>query len=370
MKIAIMTQPLGRNFGGIMQAWALQKVLSRMGHQVITIDRQADKPNFIYLFARFLYRKLIIKSNQKIESEIYSNYKFDRTHRFIISNIIMSGRLDSVSKLKAHFDKEKYDAVIVGSDQVWRPKYSPDIKNFFLDFVAEKKIKRIAYAASFGVDEWEFNIKQRDKCAILIKKFNFISVREDSGVNLCSKYFNVSAEHVLDPTLLLDKSDYENLIGEERLKEKSSGLYTYFLDPAPEKTIFAQKMSAKTGEEIYSCQNENYVDDKNISENFKADVMADPIDWLAGFANAKYVLTDSFHGMVFSLIFEKPFSVIINNERGAARFSSLIDVLNLPSSCIMSGSDLILKKPEFPDTYLESISALKSKSLMLLRGAL
>jgi uncharacterized protein YqgQ len=324
MKIAIMTQPLGKNYGGIMQAWALQQVLKRMGHEVVTIDRQPDQPSMAYKAARLAYRagmKAIGKRKAPINFEKHLPTILQHTRSFIDQHITMSEPLYSTQQLRDHFDRENYDAVIVGSDQTWRPKYSPNIYNFYLDFLEDKEILRIAYASSFGVDEWEYTEEQTKRCAELAKKFDAISVREDSGIELCRKYLGVEATHVLDPTLLLDKEDYLQLIGPERLKAQPEGVYTYFLDKTSNKLALAQQASDELGELVYSCQAEYSIG----SEQAEIDkcVMPDIRDWLAGFANAKYVITDSFHGMVFSIIHEKLFSIVINKSRGMSRFDSL-----------------------------------------------
>ncbi|HFG2044367.1 TPA: polysaccharide pyruvyl transferase family protein [Vibrio cholerae] len=348
MKIAIMTQPLGHNYGGMIQAWALQRVLIKKGHKVITIDRQREKRGFIYNSARLVYRsmgKMIGKRKIPVNFESKFPYIYKNTINFISDNIVTSEPLDSTSSLKAHFSHQNYDAVIVGSDQTWRPQYSPNIENFFLDFCEGQKIKRIAYATSFGVDEWEFSLAQTKRCAELAKKFSAISVREDSGVELCRNFLGVVAEHVLDPTLLLDKSDYEELIGSNRIKDKNAGIYTYLLDKSPDKIAFTQFVEEMLGEPVYSCQ-PKYGVEANMSSKIDDYIMPDPRDWLAGFANAKYVLTDSFHGMVFSIIFNKPFLVINNKSRGAARFLSLLNLINQSDRVVNNISSVSNKEIE------------------------
>ncbi|THG87340.1 polysaccharide pyruvyl transferase family protein [Pseudomonas sp. A-1] len=320
-----MTQPLGTNYGGIMQAWALQQVLKRMGHNPVTIDRQPDAKGLAYHAARLGYRtlqKALGKRKAPINFERHLPTILQHTRAFIDQNLSISEPLGSTAKLKAHFVREEYDAVIVGSDQTWRPQYSPNIENFFLDFLEGFEIKRIAYASSFGVDEWEFTEEQTRRCAALAKRFDSISVREDSGVELCRKHLGVEASHVLDPTLLLDKADYQQLIGPERLSSKPYGVYTYFLDKTPAKQTLAQQASEQLDEPVYSCQARLSVTDE-FQGSLDSFIMPSCLDWLAGFANCRYVVTDSFHGMVFSIIFGKPFFVIRNEGRGQARIESL-----------------------------------------------
>lgn len=330
MRIAIMTQPLGTNYGGIMQAWALQQVLKRMGHYPVTIDRRPDPPTKAYKAARLAYRagmKAIGKRKAPINLESYQPTILQHTRSFIDHHIMTSDPLYSTRQIGDHFSCKRYDAVIVGSDQTWRPKYSPNIYNYFLDFLKDVEILRIAYASSFGVDDWEFSEEQTGRCAELARKFSAISVREDSGLELCRRYFGVEATYVLDPTLLLDKEDYLHLMGDERAKTSFEGIFTYFLDRSPEKQALAEGLSGELQQPIYSCQ-PRYALSGDFSD-IEGYTMPDVRDWLAGFSNAKFVLTDSFHGMVFSLIFGKPFYVIKNKKRGAARFTSLLSVCGL-----------------------------------------
>lgn len=329
MKIAIMTQPLGKNYGGIMQAWALQQVLKRMGHEVVTIDRQPDQTIMAYNVCRLAYRtamKVIGRRKAPINLEKHLPTILKHTKFFIAEHIHMSEPLYSTKQLKAHFDRENYGAVIVGSDQAWRPKYSPNIYNFFLDFLEGNKIKRIAYACSYGVDKWEFTKVQTIRSAELAQLFDAISVREDSGVDLCRKYLGVEAQHLLDPTLLLQQEDYEQLIGSEKLKDKKEGIFTYFLDKTTEKKDLAEQLSKETGESVFYCQAKSNLSD-NVLSYIDDYVMPNPIDWLTALANAKYVLTDSFHGMVFAIVFRKPFYIIRNESRGTNRFDSLLSLI-------------------------------------------
>lgn len=347
MKIAIMTQPLGKNYGGIMQAWALQQVLKRMGHEVVTIDRQPDEPSLVYRAARFAKRvglKAVGKRKAPINLEKHLPTILQHTKSFIDQHLTMSEPLYSTQQLRGHFDRENYDAVIVGSDQTWRPKYSPNIYNFFLDFLEDKKILRIAYASSFGVDEWEYTEEQTKRCAELAKKFDAISVREDSGVELCRKYLGVEATHVLDPTMLLDKEDYLQLIGPDRPNKKKQGVYTYFLDKAPEKLMRAERFAKELGGPVYSCQ-ANYNIGEGKSSSLKDFVMPDIRDWLAGFGNARLVLTDSFHGAVLSIMLNRPFWVVINEQRGSARFESLLSSTGHKDS-ILNAQNLNMSMPD------------------------
>src|SRR5690606_15864360 len=132
----------------------------------------------------------------------------------------LSHKITSDSGMKA-LNNIGFDTYIVGSDQCWRPKYSPNITNYFLDFLNDKQnVIRISYAASFGTSDWEFNEPETKMCRDLIQKFDAVSVRESSGIELCQKYLDKEAQHVLDPTMLLELDDYITKIGRASCRER------------------------------------------------------------------------------------------------------------------------------------------------------
>lgn len=351
MKIAIMTQPLGRNYGGMMQAYALQKVLRDMGHDVTTINHQYKQPNYFYRQARLVYRaikKITAQPKAPANLEKKIDYLAQDSQTFIDKYIVQSEPIIITSDLKNHFERQNYDVVIVGSDQTWRPKYSPNIYNYYLDFLSNNKnIKRIAYASSFGVDSWEYSDEETEKCAQLVALFDAISVREQSGVDLCKIHLGVDSECVLDPTLLLDKEDYLELIGDKYKGGQSEGVFTYILDSNEDKIAAADYVANELNTYTYKCQ-------AKCSNDLNDYKMPSVQDWLASFANAEFVLTDSFHGMVFSIIFEKPFLVILNKERGAARFESLLTKLN--------SEDRLISNSKFIANEVLNVKAVKEIS--------
>ena len=362
MKIAIMTQPLGHNYGGIMQAWALQQVLKGMGHEPVTIDRQPAPPSFAYQMVRKAYRVLKGKTPTPSEAALADISRHLRS--FTDEHIVMSPTLNSTAKLRAHFMSTAYQGVVVGSDQTWRPKYSPNIYNFFLDFLTDTRIRRISYASSFGVDNWEFSPKETKRCAKLAQQFAFISVRETSGIELCAKHLGVKAQAVLDPTLLLTKDDYIALLEKNSTRPTpKGGLYTYFLDKSPKKDDVAQQLAVKAGLNTFKRQADRSIQDWETGATGPY-LMPPVTDWLSGFYHANFVVTDSFHGMVFSIIFGKPFMVILNPDRGSARFESLLSQLGM-SDRLMSESDPIPHAaPPTPCTsYTETLASLRALSL-------
>lgn len=332
MRICVLTQPLYTNYGGLLQAYALQAVLKRMGHDVWTEDRKYaySLKGRVSLFIRRILspvRKVYYPTDK--QNKIITRHTRTFIRKYINTTEPVS------SKTKEMFKKYAFDAYIVGSDQVWRPSYSYYLFNYFLDFTVGRNVKRIAYAASFGTSEWEFTFEETQQCSVLAKNFDAISVREDSGIELCGKYLGVNAIHVLDPTMLLEKDDYIRLVEEERIPTTGNRLMTYILDKTDEKNEIIQKISEYFVLEPNVIMPEKYFHQVGAKEINKC-IFPPVADWLRGFMDAKYVVTDSFHGMVFSIIFNKQFIVIANKERGLDRFTSLLKMFGLKNRLVYS----------------------------------
>lgn len=368
--IAIMTQQLGFNYGGIIQNYALGKVLTDMGHKVITINRGEENPHSKYRIKFSRYKSVVLRFVFNRRTPIYLDYRriSRRNLTFIKQNINLSPLLYTTSLLAEYFSKKKIDAVVVGSDQVWRPAYSPNILNFFLDFLlGQTNLKKISYAASFGTDKWEYSAEQTEICKELIQQFNGVSVRENSGVSLCKKYLNrIDAIHVLDPTLLLTAEDYSQLIGRAK---KDIGLYTYVLDESVENLMFIEKCA--TSLKLHVERNQAKLPPDNIDLDKLQDYVIPPMEgWLQGFRDAEFIITDSFHGTVFSIINKKPFFVLVNRSRGAARFESILNQLGLEDRLIydLESFDFSNLKNEINyQTVYAKLDGLKQESLLFLK---
>ena len=232
-------------------------------------------------------------------------------------------------------DLGRFDAFIVGSDQTWRPKYVEDVEYYFLNFIpVEKNVLRIAYAPSFGTDKWEYSPEQTQVCSELLKRFDAVSVREESAVKLCLEHLGVKPFHVLDPTMLLTKEDYLNVVGKKYANEKK--LSYYLLDYADEKMQIINKVCEKLQLTPFRVNTE--------TENHKArleDRIAPSIEkWIGGFAESSFIVADSFHATVFAILFNKPFITIANPKRGLARFESLLNIFGLKDRIVSSLSQL------------------------------
>jgi hypothetical protein len=370
MKIGILTLPLGYNYGGILQVYALQTVLERMGHEVVMIEKIKKynlplwKKPFSYT-KRFIL-KYVLGKQIRIFTEKYEEFSFpiitQYTQTFINKHIHVykTKRLEDINE-------DTFDAIVVGSDQVWRPKYSyRPIENAYLKFTMGWNIKRIAYAASFGTDEWEYTPNATANCSKLLKMFNAVSVREQSAVNLCMEHFNVKATHVIDPTFLLSTSDYISLIDGAQMPRSNGIMLVYILDDAPIKTQIVNMIAKKRHLKpfIVNAMPENRF--VPIQKRIQPPVE----QWLQGFNDAEYVVTDSFHGCAFSINFNKPFVVFGNKGRGMSRFSSLLAIFGLTDRLVTNVEEaedvlkndidwtdvnrrLVIQKTE-AETYLQS----------------
>lgn len=328
-KIAILTQPLIHNYGGILQAYALQRYLQDLG-------------NDVWLVNRFNPRLSAVKRLKHIIKNVYLNkvysfnpdkYKGKHTTYFINKYVNPKTSKIYTETQMLSLNKSGFDAFIVGSDQVWRPSYSPSIGNYFFDFLNVKsKSKRISYAASFGVDNWLFSESQTKKIKHLIKEFDAISVREFSGIDLCKDNLNIEATQVLDPTMLLDVSKYEQLVIDEKENSSQGDLFTYILDFTQEKKNIVNDIADKLGYIPFSIlPNQVFGNEKE-----KKNKIIEPVTkWIKSFIDAKFIVTDSFHGTVFSILFNKDFLVIGNKRRGLARFNTLLKIFGLENRLIV-----------------------------------
>lgn len=373
MKIAVLTLPLHTNYGGILQAYALQTVLKRMGHEVWLIDEGKTKWTIPLWEKPLSYTKRAMKKyffNKKevvifIENEL--NKTFEITTRYV--RPFIKDNIDSIDLKKGkHLLIEKeFDAIVVGSDQIWRPKFYSAIEIAFLNFAQKWNIKRISYAASFGTDEIEYTYMQQKKCGELLRLFDAVSVREDSGVELCRKMFGVEAKHVLDPTMLLNLDDYIKLIENSSVQISKGDLMIYILDEDSRKEDIVACVEEKYRLKSFKCNAKDWgLKDVPIEERIQPSVES----FLRGFYDAKFVVTDSFHACVFSIIFRKPFCIIGNRSRGMARFDSLLKMFSLEDRMVASPDDISsLCDIDYDEVY-KKLDMYKRDSIVFLEKAL
>ena len=378
MKIGILTQPLHTNYGGLLQCWALQHVLQSMGHDAWVVRRVKNSHTFFF-WARIRLRNVVCKLfgrpklvwlSRKDEAAISQ-----QTRPFIDRYITPRTELIySTHALRNDFERQRYDAYIVGSDQVWRPRYSPCQPNYFLDFLPQdSRVKRIAYAASFGTEQWEFSSRLTSQCATLARRFNAVSVREANGVHLCAEHLDTQAMQVLDPTLLLKTEDYERLVHEQDEPTSPGTLFCYLLDRSPETAFFKQALERGLGLTAFEVM-PRAIGMQRPDVPIESRIYPRVTQWLRAFMDAQAVLTDSFHGCAFAILFNRPFVVIGNQRRGQARFQSLLSTFGLEERLVLTGKaddiTVCMKRPiDWADVNLR-LSEWRTLSMDFLRNAL
>ncbi len=336
MKIGILTHPLDYNYGCLLQAFALQKTLTGMGHDVVTINRYTDPHKaFTYLLkswcSRFI-KKLIKNADVSLawnptETLAIKEKLSSNTQKFVDRNIVNTGVV--LPKDLSRIDDEyKFDAYVVGSDQVWLPHFCP---NSFLDFVKRDNVIRLFYAASSGKKSFADNQVLAEKCKELCAKFAGVSVREQSLIQLVKEALGRDAVQVLDPTLLLDKQDYLKACIEK--EDASPIIFTYILDKNEEKRKLVDKVRSVVQLPVVSGTVEkDYVRGKHM--NIDDCIYPSVEHWINSLNRAKFVVTDSFHGTCMSIIFRKPFVVVGNKARGIERFNSVLSMFGLKNRLI------------------------------------
>lgn len=352
MRIGIITQPLAQNYGGVVQNYALQQVLRALGHKPRTIDYLPRK-HYGERFKHIIWSILHFRwPNRWYQPSLPTRYKvvknFVRQH--IATTYLVRRYRSNTVKIYG------FEAIIVGSDQVWRPMYNEFLFDMYFQFSKSLSVKKIVYGASFGTSEWEYDAHQTNYCKSLLPQMTAVSVREKSGIDLCRRYFNFRPQWVLDPTLLLDKIDYERLCIKIP-RHTQSFIALYLLDF---NDLLIRQIN-DLGNQLH-CSVQFFSADDKMSLSIE--------EWLAMFRDAKYVITDSFHGTIFSIIFNKPFIAIGNDSRGMSRFYSLLEQFNLKDHLSPEVAIDVLLQPISWSSINHRKHELKQTSIQYLESAL
>ena len=357
MKVGIVTHPLYFNYGGILQNYALQQVLKGLGHTPITLDYMPP----------LSFKKYLIQSGKRLLSAPFpSNLRSltpfthfverpPRIESFVRNNIVLSRK---TSKYTRHLlEENQVSALIVGSDQVWRYAYSYHyLEDMFLAFAKDYPCIKISYSASFGIDKWDYPIIRAKAVKELVRHFDAVSVREDSGVTLCKNDLGIDAVTTLDTTLLLPATAYDKFCS-SRKPETAPFLAAYVLDSTEEKSAHIARVARAKG--------------LRVKKMTASETGASIEEWLSSLKNADYVITDSYHGSLFSIVFRKPFETIINRGRGADRFTAVFQQLGLLDRLIDSpSSSVVLENAIDYASVCAKLRHLQKDSISYLESAL
>lgn len=302
-KINLLTIHWGCSYGGTMQTYATIKTLRQLGHKVVLINLIHPKTNNLFRNIRSI--SLFIRI---VQFSLFRYFYFGKT----------TNKMFSI--------EEKYlpkaDYTIVGSDQVWNSDITTSLKaSYFLDFVSEGQ--KLSYASSFGKSDWIEDENYTNYIKKQLDEFKAVSVREESGLQICKNVFGIPAIQVIDPTLM--HRNYDELI---KSNKPIHEIFPFLLAKTNNSKYICELVSHKLGIPLYS---------RNRIRNYFG---RSPKEWLRRMKNSSYIITDSFHGLAFSIIFHKQFLVVCADVRKFTRLQSLLSLLHLEERFIKSPEDL------------------------------
>lgn len=363
--VAIITMHKVINFGSAMQAYALFFIIQQLGFDALLIDylypNDFHKERFVRLPIRFnsIYKRL--KSKIIFYLLCKRKKQIDNFRSFWMKYFHETIKYNSLQELKN--DPPISDIYVTGSDQVWNPQTMFGDPAFFLQF-GDKKVKRIAYGASFGKNKITRYYKNIYRT--YLKDYNYLGIREEDGANFVKQLTNRPVSLVCDPTLLLKASDYSLLTKSEPRLISRPYLLAYLLDYAYSPYPAAEKIISKISKLLHLhvvyliCGNTC-----GFKLGSSTITSAGPIQFLRLFQDASYVVTSSFHGTAFSLIYEKPFFSILPSSNDDSRISSLLKDVGLSERGIPSDK----YNDSFVKEHLHMNFAESQKSLDKLRNS-
>lgn len=351
MKIGILTfHHSNYNYGAVLQAFSIYKLIESLGYESYIIN-YVPEPATI---------------RKKIAAQIIAllGLEFKKFRKNYIKRILpKTSRFSELKKLN-----ELLDGFIVGSDQVWRyRKDEQSMFRYYLDFADENKTK-IAFAASFGVDHWEADEKVTQKIKKLVDRFQAISVREESGVEICKNIFGVETIPVLDPTLLLNPDFFHEIADKKPVAKTDKRKLVYMLlDDSEANENFFQTVAKKHGLKFTRINGKKLVPKKGFF------LFKSINSWLSNIKHAEVVITDSFHCTVFAILFRKKFICLANKHRGITRLENLLKLIRLENRliCNLLQFDANLLVNEINYQYAEQVLAKeRTKSINFLKSSL
>lgn len=323
MKVATLTFQNTTNYGASLQCYALYRTLQLLGADPAVIDYNSPYLNKPYKFAALKEKGLI----RYILGNLWTLMRLPRIKSFneFNKNIKFTKQVDecSIKSLEA-----EYDLFITGSDQVWNGSLSAYDTNYFLSFVKDEK-KKASYAASFGFLEVPENKKEWYKEQLM--GHHFYNVRETSGQKIVKDLTGEDAKLTIDPTLLLPREEWIKVMKKNKIKEPY--ILVYQITPSKKITQIVEVLRKKTGYKVLAIP---FIVD--LPHRFKSLISIGPSDFIGLFCNASYVVTDSFHGTAFSLIFNKNFWTL--SRKNESRITSLLDILGLEDRILYFEDDL------------------------------
>lgn len=331
VRTATITFHKAVNYGAILQTYALQQSILKLGVDNNIIDYDCKFVSDVYKLINIKSIKLFIKS--LIAFRIYYHRK-NKFKSFIKKYIILTNPVNK-DILKSEEFNNKYDFFITGSDQVWNYEITNLDDAYFLNFVKdESKVK--SYAASFGISY--IPEKLRLKYKNYLKRFSSILVREKTGAKLIENLIDKKVNVVLDPVLLLNKNEWNEIAAKTKFDDIKDKYILVYME-TPYIKLFAENLSAKYKIPIFNISH-FILKKKNKIGNTECEL--GPEEFISAIKNAKFIVAASFHAVVFSIIYNKDF--FINNkdksrENRASRQKDLLDLLEISDREIFNHDD-------------------------------
>lgn len=350
------------NYGSVLQTYATQILLEKLGYECDVINYKY--PNE--------YHYSLGRPKRSLKSKIGRLLGLSASHRKAKKLECFKRKHFNFTKLYSHLNElkkanwDKYDIFVVGSDQVWKSKYTLGDTAFLLSFVPDNK-KRISIASSFATNSVPTEYRERYRKHL--EKFNAISVRESNGVDIIKNELNLQCptEVVLDPTLLLSKEEWLDIVPRSSFKKKKKYILLYMLTYAfePRPYIFEVIKHLQTLDDYEVIALEGYTPKEQalgIEMRDKSDSSIP--EFIDLFANADVVVTSSFHGTAFAVNFGIPLVSIVPGDKGDDRQSSLLKAIDL--DCCIANTQKEIKSIEYIyDKYksLKNLESLRNKSI-------
>ena len=326
IKTATITFQNANNYGAILQTYALQRAILKIGCDNKVINYQSEYMNRPYSSQALKNKGFVryILGNLYSIARIPRIYEFSKFRKMIeMTNKINFNQLQNL--------ENEYDFFICGSDQIWNGFITNLDPAFFLNFIKNPK-KKISYAASFGFEKVPEITKKKYKD--LLSDFSNINMRESSGVKIIQHLLGKASQTVLDPTMLLSVEDW-NIVAKEKSNNNQKYILIYQVGMSSFLLKKAKKIAKLTGLKILTIP-------FPIGGLIKTKInfSAGPQQWIGLIKNAELVITDSFHGCAFSIIYNKRFFVCLSE--GSTRISSLLNIFKLNNALILKGKEFLI----------------------------
>ncbi len=348
-KIAILNFSYSQtNFGAVLLAYAMENTFKKLGYEATNITYNPHGFSMlktIWFTLPAFYKFTIFK------------YEFLNTTRPFWNG-------EKLSQLNKDFD-----TFVFGSDQIWRYAYFHKFYRSYFGAFADNSKKLISYAASFGKDKWDEAPEDITKeIKKLLERFSAISVREDSGVDICKNIFWLEATHVIDPTLLLDAEDYAPIHKNCKLQLPSKPYLAYALFDTNDEIQKDLEDFAKNFNLLPKYINAVYFSFFGKRKR----IYNSPAEWLLYIKNCDFFITDSFHSVAFAIIHKKQFACTMNKSRGNARFESIARQLGLEDRMVTSVKEAkaLYNTPIDYDKVYEKLNFARKTAIDFLKIAL